>query len=305
MSHLSLVGVSVDGRRLHLLNDQGDEFSLDITPGLRAALRGQTTRLGQLEIPMTSTLRPRDIQDRIRGGESPEEVAEAAGSTVDAIMPFAGPVLAEREHITQRAQKSSVRRSSGDGASGGQSRVLGDAVISHLQSCDARPEQVSWDAYRREDGRWVLTGDFDFADRGGSAKFVYDTPGNYVLADNEDAHWLIGDRRDAASPAASDDLTEVRQRRLTAVSDGSEELPLGDDALDLVHGEPDTGEPEVLSAPPAERPTDAETTSEIPEAGEEPAAKEPPRRTAKKRGRASVPTWDEIMFGGPNEGGRA
>ena len=33
--------------------------------------------------------------------------------------------------------------------------------------------------------------------------------------------------------------------------------------------------------------------------GDEPAAEAPePRRPAKKRGRASVPSWDEIMFGG-------
>jgi hypothetical protein len=33
---------------------------------------------------------------------------------------------------------------------------------------------------------------------------------------------------------------------------------------------------------------------------EEPAVDEPgtPRRTAKKKSRASVPSWDEIMFGG-------
>ena len=68
MAHLTLGGVSADGRRLLLVSDQGEEFTLDITPGLRAALRGQTLRgshasLGQLEIQMSSSLRPRDIQD--------------------------------------------------------------------------------------------------------------------------------------------------------------------------------------------------------------------------------------------------
>jgi hypothetical protein len=40
-----------------------------------------------------------------------------------------------------------------------------------------------------------------------------------------------------------------------------------------------------------------------PVAEHDPAEDEPPsRRPARKaRGRASVPSWDEIMFGGPNE----
>ena len=56
---------------------------------LRAALRGENLRLGQLEMKMESALRPRDIQARIRAGESPEDVAAAAQTTVEAIMGFA------------------------------------------------------------------------------------------------------------------------------------------------------------------------------------------------------------------------
>ena len=118
MAHLTLAGVSDDGKRLLLVSDKGEEFTLDITPGLRAALRGDTSRLGQLEIQMESALRPRDIQARIRAGETPEAVAQAAQTTVEKIMPFAGPVLAEREHVAERAQRSSVRRAAGDAGAG-------------------------------------------------------------------------------------------------------------------------------------------------------------------------------------------
>jgi hypothetical protein len=40
-------------------------------------------RSAQLEIPMDSVLRPRDIQARIRSGESPEALAQAAQTSVD------------------------------------------------------------------------------------------------------------------------------------------------------------------------------------------------------------------------------
>ena len=65
---------------------------------------------------MESVLRPRDIQARIRAGETPEAVAAAAQTTVDKIMPYAAPVLAEREHVAQRAQRASIRRPASSGA---------------------------------------------------------------------------------------------------------------------------------------------------------------------------------------------
>ena len=62
----------------------------------------------------SSLLRPRDIQARIRAGETPEAVAEAAQTTVEKVMPYAAPVLAEREHVAQRALRASIRRPAGD-----------------------------------------------------------------------------------------------------------------------------------------------------------------------------------------------
>ena len=112
---------------------------------------------------MDSALRPRDIQARIRAGETPEAVAEAAQTTVDKIMTYAGPVLAEREHVAERAQRSSVRRAPGESAGG--ARTLGDAVAAHLRSGNVDPATVAWDAWRREDGRWSLTAPFESSER--------------------------------------------------------------------------------------------------------------------------------------------
>ena len=155
MAHLTLAGLSEDGKRLLLVGDNGDEHTLDVDHALRAALRGEHARPGQLEITMDSALRPRDIQARIRAGESAEAVAEAARTTLEKIMPFAAPVLAERAHVAQRAQLSSVRRRSGDTGA----RTLGEAVAAQLRAVGVDASAVEWDAWRREDGRWTLTGD--------------------------------------------------------------------------------------------------------------------------------------------------
>lgn len=323
MAQLTFTGRSGDGKRLLLVDQSGREFTLALDARLRTALRGMLERTGphqtgQLEIPMESTLRPRDIQTRIRAGETPEAVAHAAGTSVDRIMAFAGPVMDERAHMAQRAQLSSVRRRSGESGA----RTLGEAVAAHLRSDNVDPSVVEWDAWRREDGRWTLTGSYDVAGRSGTATFSYDPRGSFVTVDDEDAHWLIGETSPAAhapAEATSDDLSAARQRRLSSVS--PDELPLGEDAIEMVAGEDadehspaettlDFGETSLgtersiesyleddISEPPS-RPA-----PEAPEApagtAEDDATDEPPApKPAKKRGRASVPSWDEIMFGG-------
>lgn len=309
MAHLTLAGVSDDGKRLLLVSDKGVEFTLDITPGLRAALNGDTSRLGQLEIQMDSVLRPRDIQARIRAGETPEAVAQAAQTSVDKILVYARPVLAERQHVAERAQRSSVRRRGGDTS---QVRTLGEAVDAHLRSSNIDPSTVQWDAWRREDGRWSLTAQYSGGKREGTAKFTYDVPGSYVVLDNDDARWLVGEVVPGPLGAPPRDDLQERRRRLNAVpgkeaSSTPDELPLGVDAIELVASEtpveaflddsPASDDPELrqeaVEAAAAEEPE--------PTADSEPV--EPPTRrpVQKKRGRASVPSWDEIMFGGGDQ----
>ena len=319
MVHLTLAGLSEDGKRLLLVSDAGVEFTLDVDARFRAALRGDHARLGQLEIQMDSALRPRDIQARIRAGESPETVAAAAQTTVEKIMPYAAPVLAEREHVAQRAQRASIRRPATAGAAPAGSRTLGDAVGSHLRALNVDPGGVDWDAWRREDGRWTLTAAYRSPAREGEAAFTFDAPGNYVSAEDDDARWLIGDGGVPAATVtatpADDDLATARRRRLAAVP--PDELPLGEDAIDLVSDDP-VDAPDEFATLGSEAPVEAyldepdplTRTSEL-DRVEDPdeadraehdrddlRADEPAGRPAKRKGRASVPSWDEIMFGG-------
>ncbi len=319
MVQLTLAGLSEDGRRLLLVSDAGVEFTLDVDAKLRAALRGDSqirARLGQLEIQMDSVLRPRDIQARIRAGESPETVAAAAQTSVDKIMPYAAPVLAEREHVAQRAQRASIRRPASAGASPAGSRTLGDAIAGHLRAQNVDPGGVEWDAWRREDGRWTLTATYDVAARDGQAAFTFDAPGNYVSADDDDARWLIGDTVAGPAPQrqapAEDDLASARRRRLASVP--PDELPLGEDAIGLVSERDETAalvdslgtetSVEAYLDEPMTHTSEIERVEDEPIAGDQdleepdPHSDEPSARPAKRKGRASVPSWDEIMFGG-------
>jgi hypothetical protein len=327
---LTLVGLTEDKQKLVLVSDAGEEFTLPADARLRAALRGEHARLGQLEITMESALRPRDIQARIRSGESPESVAAAAQTTIEKIMGYATPVLAERAHIADRAQRASVRRKGADGPA----RTLADAVSERLRARNVDPESVEWDSWRREDGRWTLVADYRSGESSRHAEFMFDTPGRYVVAEDDEARWLIGEQTASKGPQPR---TSGGPRRLSSVdSHGDDvELPLGEDAIGMVseHAPEDptedltataaavreTGDADWIATQATERParpapqveTEPETGPETePESAPAAAAADPQpdpqteqqpgtgRRTSKKKSRASVPSWDEIMFGG-------
>src|SRR6185369_7041596 len=76
-----------------------------------------------------AVLSPRDIQARIRAGETADEVARIAGVPVDRVLRYAGPVLQERAMLAQ-------------------------IVDARLAQHGVDAEKISWDAYRRDDGTW-------------------------------------------------------------------------------------------------------------------------------------------------------
>src|SRR5579863_8198704 len=111
MQELRLVAVSEDGSYAVLtVPGRSGRFALPIDERLRTVARGQFSRLAQYDIEVESPLRPKEIQDRIRAGETAEEIADAAGLPIERVRRFEGPVLAERAYIAEQAQAGSVRR---------------------------------------------------------------------------------------------------------------------------------------------------------------------------------------------------
>ncbi len=152
---------------------------LPIDDRLRAVARGQFSRLAQYEIEVENPLRPKEIQARIRAGETVEEIADAAGIPVDRVRWFEGPVLAERGYIAEQAQRASVRRQ-GDSAPGPR---LGEVVAERLTELGADPEDAQWDSRKHGDGSWQV----QLAFRAGGRLHI--------------AEWLFDPRRRHVSPA--------------------------------------------------------------------------------------------------------
>src|SRR5512139_3693660 len=143
MQELRLVAVSEDGTYLVLATaGRGTRFTLPVDDRLRAAVRGHFSRLGQFEIEVESPLRPKEIQARIRAGETAEEIADAAGIPLERVRWFEGPVLAERAYVADQAQAASVRHA-GDSGPGPRLR---DIVPERLSAAGADPEDGQWDS---------------------------------------------------------------------------------------------------------------------------------------------------------------
>jgi hypothetical protein len=151
MRALRVVGLGEDGKIVICETDRGERFQIPADERLRAAARGDITRLGQIAIELESQMRPREIQTRIRAGESVEQVAAAAGVPPERVERFAYPVLLERSRTAELAQKAHPVREDGPDV-----QELGEVVA---QSFGARGQDYSaavWDSWKGEDGKWVV-----------------------------------------------------------------------------------------------------------------------------------------------------
>ncbi len=356
MDNVELVGVHDDGEHLVLAGPDGRRFLLGIDEALRAAVRRDRARLGQLQIAIDGSLRPKEIQRRIRAGASASELAEATGLPLEHVLRYEGPVIAEREHVARRARGTVVQRT------GSSATPLEDLVSQRLTARGVEGEPA-WDAWREDTGSWVVQVAFSAGGRDRAARWRYDVSGAHLEPMEDEARWLTARTEQESGPLGARRLSavKVQEKVYDVEADGgvrpsarvaAEQAPPRDrtvDLLDALRGRRGKRQPvleseevpeqgdlvdellEEADAPPAAHPpssrpqeaTDAEILS-LPEphagepgpepepdgpdagdeaggeaAGEDEADRPGSRRTrtrARPR-RASVPSWDDIVFG--------
>src|SRR5882757_2179030 len=152
MRALRLIGLSEDGKSV-ICEDvaRGERFTVPADERLRAAARGDVTRLGQIEIELESQMRPREIQTRIRAGESVEQVAAAAGVPAHRVERFAYPVLLERSRTAELAQRAHPVREDGPDL-----QTLAEVAAHGFGLRGQDYGTATWDSWRGEDGKWVV-----------------------------------------------------------------------------------------------------------------------------------------------------
>src|SRR3954463_2076800 len=244
MRSLRLVALSGDGKSLILTTDGGDSpdgetFELPIDDRVRAAARGDSRRLTQIDVDLGTELPPRVIQARIRAGETPEQVAAASGTRVERIMRFAHPVIQERERVAEQARDARVRLSEGT-----PSVALQQFMTDRLRLIDADLEDVSWDAYRSSDGTWQVTGAWRAGDKSGTTQWTFDIPSRTVApSDAATMDFAEGTRLVRVVPDVPSGLVPAARRGVTVVREPGRS---DDDRVhESVH---DTVTPEILPA---------------------------------------------------------
>ncbi|WP_164545241.1 septation protein SepH [Antribacter gilvus] len=255
MDELELVRLHEDGERLVLTAPDGTQSTLPITDALRAAIRGDRPRLESIRAQEESTLRPREIQARLRAGSTCEELAEASGLPVEHVRRFEYPVMAEREHAIRRVRTRAVAGEEGDSRS---STTLGELVDARLASRGVRPEDAIWTARRDGMAPWVVQVSFETAGKARVGRWTFDPRGMVVTTLDDEARWLalpddggqhlssvsaLPEGRSRTRPPAPesddtdlllDDLSERRGQRPSRrpgtahPSDGPDELELGE-----------------------------------------------------------------------------
>jgi hypothetical protein len=323
MQELRLVAVSADGQSVILTEPGGRQFTVRIDDQLRAAVRRDRARLGQLQIQMEGTVRPREIQARIRAGETVEEIAAAAGVDVEHVRRYEGPIRAERDYVAAQARAVVPRRSQGRHAS------LADLVAERLherlveRNLDA--DELEWDAWRRDDGTWTVRLSFPSGRTVGLATWRYDTSRRTVVAEDENAVWLTNGEQvsqPTRSLAAVGAEAPADPRELVYDLEADGGIDPAEFDRDLRRPAPErltsvpvapassrpTAPPPVRSVAPVAEPEpvtddapDSPDTESVEHTDPETAADEPAASAAAGRRRsgrrASVPSWDDILLG--------
>ena len=213
MRDLRLIGVHEDGQRLLLSDSGGEQFSVPLDEPLRAAVRRDRPRLGQLQIEIDGGLRPREVQAMIRAGLSAEDVADRSGWTVEKVHRYEGPILAEREHVAGLARAVRLRGRTGGGST---TPTLSARVSARLSGRGVDPAAALWDSARNEGGEWTVIVTFPAGGREREAHWHFDVQARTVSAADDEARWLSEeDTGNGASPLPTPHLAPNPVRATT------------------------------------------------------------------------------------------
>ncbi len=215
MIELELVGIHNDAEHLVLMGPDGERYRLEIDEALRAAVRRDRPQLEQVRTE--GVVRPREIQVMIRSGSSAEDIAAEFGVPLETVRRYEGPVIAERQHVSQQARALTITRQPG-------APVLADVVVDRLASRGVRTDALEWDARRVAHDPWELVLRFVAGDRERAATWQVDLSTRTVLALDDESRWLS--ETEWSPPTGS-------RRHLSAVRGGRVYDVENDDPIDL------------------------------------------------------------------------
>jgi hypothetical protein len=322
------VALSEDGQAAVLADEVGRLLTLPIDDRVSSALKrdrgAEATANLAIAADPANVLSPRDIQARIRSGETADEVARVAGVPVDRVLRYAGPVLQERAMLAQHARRTKLK---------GQEKnaTLAQVVDQRLAQHGVDAEKISWDAYRRDDGTWRIVATWPSGKATAQAMWELDKARQLVSPHDDMSQYLCADKpaaptdhgRALSAPLRGDnsrgDLAGTRTghepmrpaadtaRRETRPGRGLGVDPVrsGRDALLASLDRPlDAGEGVKVRSRGSAFDTDPDAPMEVPAVPSlavlrprRAATEEPVEADEAKPVRKRAPSWDDVLFG--------
>jgi hypothetical protein len=321
--------LAVENGALLAVSEGGERFRIPIDGVLQAKLRE-----AQPSSSAGRTISPREIQTKIRSGLTAEEVAESTGMNLEHVRRYEGPVLAEREFIVSTALAVPVRTALDAAAA---PSTFGSVIDERLESANAAGATWSaWKDQAGEwvvrllftadrvdhDARWTFDPKKHALSPSNAEAVTLSQQGEAsgVLIPRLRAVGLF-DRPTDSTRFDSDAFVIENDIEVTVsvpVDASEDEAPAQSQTADLLEalrrrrGERETAiyeEPHPASDHPStgirlvEVPLDDlfETDPEpepAPESAPTPQSWTSPQPTTRaKRGRVSMPSWDDIVFG--------
>jgi hypothetical protein len=195
---LKFVGTEDD--LLLLVDPQGDQFAVPVTPELRQAIR--TRRAPRpASGPRNPLPSPREVQALLRSGLAADQVADHFGVDIAYIEKFEAPVAAELDHMVELAQDVPLHFDE----EGAETSTFGHIITHRLVTRGA--EHTMWSSWREEDGRWTVQIAYTADGHDSKARWFFDPRRRQLTPANEEAEAL----------STAQDLQPVKVPRLRLV----------------------------------------------------------------------------------------
>ena len=256
---LRLTGRSADGTELELVDQDGNTFNLRISDSLRANVnQPRLAAVADFQEEVSTSVK--EVQARLRGGESIDSISRTTDWSVEKVENFAGPILQERAFIIAQALATQIKREP-------HAPYLETAVSAKLAPRGVDMATVEWNTFRKPDGNWQVTLYYPLRDGAtedasnnpkGEATWLFNLGRRSLLADDDGARWIGGEEKQRAEPTVGMVYTEAP--RLVSIKEEIEPY----------------------------KPTSISAVEDLPD------------EEAKKDGvtkRIKIPSWDDIMFG--------
>jgi len=264
---LRLVGRSEDGNHLEFSDIHNRHYQARLSDTLRAAVNQPRLAAIKMESdePTTSV---KDVQSRLRAGESMDAISRTTDWSLEKIEKFAGPILQERAFVIAQALKSPIRRDAS-------SPTLQEAMISQLATHGVDVDEVEWNTHRRRDGLWDIALYYPNRDGQADAHWSFNSSTGTLTAEDDSAKWIAGEAKESRPRTPSQGLVYPTQNtgpapRLVSVKEETVSIEVSE-TFEFEDENQDAGfESDAVEA-------DAEADGVVK--------------------RVKLPSWDDIMFG--------